>query len=71
MRWVDTDEYTVMHMMGYGTNVFKLDMFREAFVNYNCDLPTLMYLANYYAETWGKNTDIKEVIAYLQSEESK
>ena len=53
MNWEDTDERTVMHMLGYGESIWKLSIFREAVTHYNFHIPTLQYLVNYYIQWWG------------------
>lgn len=67
MRWEDTDERTVMHMLGYGpTNVWDVSIFREAINHHDCEWPTLLFLADYYVRIWGRNDDINKVIEYLE-----
>ena len=66
MEWRDTDEYTIMHMTGYGENIYNKQTFSDAVKHDEyIDIPTLLYMANYYATTWGMNDDIKEIIEYL------
>ena len=66
MEWRDTDEYTIMHMTGYAKNIYNKRTFSDA-IKYDeyIDIPTLLYMANYYATTWGMNDDIREIIEYL------
>lgn len=66
-RFSDCDEYTVMHMMGYGQNVWTVDIFRDAYENseYMC-YETLVWLCEYYIRQWGANHDIKEILKYLE-----
>jgi len=67
MNWGDTDENTVMHMMGYSQNIWELSIFKEAVQEYRCDIYTLLYLANNYIRLWGLNSDIEPIRNYLQS----
>ena len=66
MNWKETDEDTVMHMMGYAENIWTLSIFREAVTHYNFDIPTLQYLVNYYIQSWGSNEDVEEIAEYLK-----
>ena len=66
MNWEDTDERTVMHMMGYAENIWTLSIFREAVTHYNFDIPTLQYLVNYYIQWWGSNEDVEAIRDYLE-----
>ena len=65
MNWQDTDENTVMHMMGYAQNIWELSIFKEAVQEYKCDIPTLLYLVNNYIRLWGLNSDIEPIRNYL------
>ena len=71
MNWEDTDERTVMHMMGYAENIWNVSIFREAVVEYNLHIPTLQYLANTYIRLWGYNDDIEAIYNYLKFVEDK
>ena len=71
MNWKDTDEHTVMHMMGYSANIWSLPIFREAVLEYSLDIPTLQYLVDYYIRTWGSNNDLEEIAEYLKFVENK
>ncbi|UVF62505.1 hypothetical protein QKV95_gp031 [Poseidoniales virus YSH_150918] len=71
MNWKDTDERTVMHMMGYAENIWNISIFREAVVEYNLHIPTLQYLVDYYIRTWGSNNDLEEIAEYLKFVENK
>ena len=66
MNWEDTDEDTVMHMMGYSQDIWKLSTFKYAFVTDNLDIHTLLYLANNYIRLWGLNSDIEAIRDYLE-----
>ena len=66
MNWENTDERTVMHMLGYGENIWNLSIFREAVTHYKLDIPTLQYLLNYYIQSWGSNEDVEAIASYLQ-----
>ena len=66
MNWEDTDERTVMHMLGYGENIWQLSIFREAITHYNFHIPTLQYLVNYYIQWWGSNEDVEAIANYLE-----
>jgi|TARA_R100000479_G_C6361248_1_gene193107 hypothetical protein len=66
MNWEDTDENTIMHMLGYGESIWKFSIFREAVTHYNFDIPTLQYLVNYHIQWWGSNEDIEAIASYLQ-----
>jgi len=67
MNWEDTDENTVMHMMGYGENIWQLPIFKEAVQEYRCDIYTLLCLVNNYIRLWGLNSDIESIRNYLES----
>ena len=66
MNWEDTDEDVVMHMMGYGQNIWKLSIFKEAVVEYKLDIHTLLYLTNSFIMRWGLNSDIEAIRDYLE-----
>ena len=66
MNWEDTDEDAVMHMMGYGQSIWKLSIFKEAVVEYELDIHTLLYLTNSYIMRWGLNSDIEAIRDYLE-----
>lgn len=66
MNWEDTDEDTIMHMMGYVQNIWTLPIFKEAVVEYEQDIHTLLYLANSYIMRWGLNSDIEAIRDYLE-----
>lgn len=65
MNWEDTDENTVMHMMGYGQNIWTMPIFREAVVEYNLDIPTLQYLIDTYIQWWGSHEEVEAIREYL------
>ena len=65
INWEDTDESTVMHMLGYGESIWKFSIFREAVVEYECDIQTLLCLVNGYIMRWGLNSDIEGIREYL------
>ena len=67
MNWKETDERTVLHMMGYGGNIFTLEHFKDAVENYNCDRLTLLYLIDYYENQWGSNDDVMIIGNYLEN----
>jgi hypothetical protein len=67
MEWRDLDEYTMMHMMGYGQSIWKVDMFRDVYENdeFIC-YETLVWLCEYYIKQWGSNDDVEEILQYLE-----
>ena len=65
MNWQDTDENTVMHMMGYAHNIWTMPIFREAVVEYNLDIPTLQYLIDVYIQWWGSHEEVEAIREYL------
>ena len=71
MNWKDTDQRTVMHMMGYAENIWNVSIFREAVVEYNLHTPTLQYLVDYYIQQWGSNQDVEAIVEYLKFVEDK
>ena len=72
MEWNELNEYTVMHMMGYGQSIWTVDIFREAYENDDYICPTtLVWLCEYYVKQWGTNTQIEEVLAYLNGIDTK
>ena len=72
MEWNELDKFTVMHMMGYGQSIWAVDVFREAYEEYNFTcLATLVWICEYYVEQWGTNTQIEEVLAYLNGIDTK
>ena len=66
MNWEDTDEHTVMHMLGYGENIWKQYIFRDAVVEHCLCIDTLLYLTDNYIRTWGSNFDVEIIREYLQ-----
>lgn len=69
MNWEDTDERTIMHMMGYAQNIWELSIFREAVIHYNLHIPTLQYLVDYHIQWWGSNEDVEAIVEYLKEKE--
>tara|TARA_Y100000114_G_C11683262_1_gene289680 strand:- start:624 stop:866 length:243 start_codon:yes stop_codon:yes gene_type:complete len=66
MNWEDTDEHTVMHMLGYGENIWKQPIFRDAVVEHGLCIDTLLCLTNNYIRIWGLNPDVEMIREYLQ-----
>ena len=69
MNWEDTDEDTVMHIMGYrlqNQSIWTLPIFREAVVEYELDIQTLLYLANSYIRRWRLTSEIEAISDYLE-----
>ena len=65
MKWEETDERTVMHMLGYGKSIWTMPIFREAVVEYNLDIPTLQYLIDTHIQWWGSHEEIEAIKEYL------
>jgi len=66
MEFRDLDEYTVMHMMGYGCNIFTEELFREVLDDGRIDINTLQWIAKSYLYWWGSNSEIKAILKYLE-----
>jgi hypothetical protein len=67
MEWRDLDEYTMMHMMGYGQSIWTVDMFRDTYKNdESICYRTLVWICEYYIKQWGSNDDVKEILQYLE-----
>tara|TARA_R100000734_G_C3242330_1_gene46573 strand:- start:102 stop:335 length:234 start_codon:yes stop_codon:yes gene_type:complete len=71
MKWEETDERTVMHMMGYADNIWTMSKFREAVVEYNLDIPTLQYLIDIHIQWWGSHEEVEAIREYLSFMQSK
>ena len=57
------DEYTLMHMMGYGGAACDVGVVQEMIREGRFDLPTMRYVVSYYERNWGGCDD--EVFALL------
>jgi len=71
MKWEETDKGTVMHMLGYGKNIWTMPFFREAVVYYNLDIPTLQYLIDTHIKLWGSHEEVEAIKEYLNFMQSK
>ncbi len=66
MNWEDTDEHTVMHMLGYNENIWKQYIFKDAVEIHCLCIHTLLCLTNNYIRIWGLNSDVEMIREYLQ-----